>query len=145
MIFGLLRQRARDRDTLLFAAAQRVGPLKRLMPERDHLETFERDGPVLAREAVEQAAPGRTIRQPAGQHVHHHGEPRHQIELLKHHADFPAGLPQTARRVGDLAAPQKDLAAGRLGEPVDAAKHGRLAGAARSENDDEFAMTDIES
>src|SRR6266403_1187230 len=63
--FGPLGERTRDADALLLAPAQRVRALERLVTEPDHLETFERDRPVLAREAVEQAAPGRAVGQPA--------------------------------------------------------------------------------
>src|SRR5689334_6899722 len=79
----LLRQSARDGDTLLFAAGERVSALKGLARQIDHLQALQRNGTVLSAEVVEQASPSRAIGQPTAQHVCNDGEPFDEIELLK--------------------------------------------------------------
>ena len=64
---------------------------------------------------------------------------RKQIEVLETHPDFAADLVDLFQVVGQLRPLDDDLAALVFLQPVDAADHGRLAGAGRSADDDPLA------
>ena len=54
---------------------------------------------------------------------------REQVEVLEHHADLAADFVDFLQVVGQFDAVDDDLALLVLFEPVDAADHGRFAGA----------------
>src|SRR4029078_4754134 len=139
---GTLSERARNPDPLLLAAAQSVGALEGLVAETHHFQSFERNDAIFVREAVEQAAPGRAIGKPAGEHVHDHGQARHEIELLKHHADALPQLAQLTMFPRHLAPVDQDASRGRHGEVIDASHQRRLTGTAWSQDDKEFAAAE---
>ena len=59
--------------------------------------------------------------------------------MLEHHADLAADLVDLLEVVGQLDAVDDDAALLMLLEPVDAADHGRFAGAGRPADDDALA------
>ena len=73
-----------------------------------------------------------------------HGEMRKQVEVLEHHADFAAHLVDLLEVVGQLDAVDDDAALLVLLQPVDAADHGRLAGAGRPADHDALAARDAQ-
>ena len=69
---------------------------------------------------------------------------REEVEVLEHHADLAADLVDLLQVVGELDAVDDDLALLVLLQPVDAADHGRLAGAGRPADDDALAARDVQ-
>ena len=69
---------------------------------------------------------------------------REKVEVLEHHADLAAHLVDLLQIVGELDAVDDDLALLVLFQAVDAADHGRLAGARRAGNDDALAAHDAQ-
>ena len=69
-------------------------------------------------------------------------QPLHQVVLLEDHGDVAPEQAQVAGAGAERRALDDDLAAGRLGQPVDAAQQRRLAGARRAQHDDELAGPD---
>src|SRR3546814_3558702 len=67
---------------------------------------------------------------------------RKEVEVLEHHADLAADLRDVLHVVRQLDFVDDDLALLVLLQPVDAADHGRLAGAGRSADDDALAAVD---
>ena len=72
------------------------------------------------------------------------GEVREEVEVLEHHADLAADLVDPLEVVGELDAVDDDAALLVLLQPVDAADHGRLAGARRAADDDALAARDVQ-
>jgi hypothetical protein len=72
------------------------------------------------------------------------GEVREQVEVLEHHADLAADVVDLLEVVGELGAVDDDAPLLVLLEPVDAADHGRLAGAGRPADDDALAAADVQ-
>jgi len=68
-----------------------------------------------------------------------------EVELLEHHADLAADRLDVLDVGGELDAVDDDLAALMLLEPVDAADHGRFAGARRATHDDALALGDLQA
>ena len=141
---GLLDQGSRDAHALLLAARERVGPLARLVGQIHALQTHQGKGPLLAREVVAEDGQRRLVAGPAREDVGENGQPLHQVELLEDHADAPARGPQRPRVVTERLPPEDHLPRRRGNEAVHAAHEGRLAGAARPEDDDEFSRPDAE-
>ena len=65
-----------------------------------------------------------------------------QVELLKHHADFPADQLDVLQIAGQLVAVDDDFSFLMLLEPIDAADQGGLAGSRGTANDDTLAGVD---
>ena len=134
--FGLLGQRAGDRDPLLLAAAERVGALPGLGQQPDPVQAGQCQPAVRAIELAQPATPGRHMAQAAGQHVVQCRQAAHQIELLKDHRDTPA-LAALQRR--DFSAGDAHLATLGPRQTGDALDQRRLAGTAGAEQRDELA------
>ena len=130
-------ERARDRDPLLLAAGQLAGIFVGLLRDLDPLEVMQRD--LLGFLLRHLAHPDRRQRA-----VFQHGEMRKQVEMLEHHADVAAHLVDLLEVVGQLDAVDDDAALLMLLEPVDAADHGRFAGAGRPADDDALAAHHLE-
>ena len=64
--------------------------------------------------------------------------------MLEHHADLAADLVDLLQVVGELDPVDDDPALLMLLEPIDAADHGRLAGAGRAADDDALAARDVQ-
>ena len=73
-------------------------------------------------------------------HVVEDGHVRIERVVLEHHRDVAI----LGRHVVDLASADRDRAAGDLLQPRDHAQQGRLAAARRADQDDEFAVLDID-
>ena len=69
---------------------------------------------------------------------------REQVEVLEHHADLAPDDVDAAQIIGQLGAVDDDLAGLVLFESVDAADHGRLAGARRPGHNDALALHHLE-
>ena len=69
---------------------------------------------------------------------------REQVEVLEHHADFAPHLVDLLQVAGQFGAVDDDAALLVLLQPVDAADHGRLAGARRPADHDALAALDRE-
>ena len=114
-------QRARDRDALLLAARELRRIFAGLLRDIHPLEDMHRE--ILGLLAGKVAQPPRR----EGEVVEHR-HVRKQIELLKHHADFPADGGQIPGLLVELDPVDNDAALIMPLESIDAANHGRLAG-----------------
>ena len=125
MIFGLHRQRPRDRHALLLAAGQLRRILVRLLRDADALEQLHAD--------CLRVCPRRSLRTRIGASVMfcERGQVREQVERLEDHPDLAADGGDVADVVRQLDAVDDDLAALVLLEAVDGPDEGRLAGAGR--------------
>ena len=130
-------ERARDRHALLLAAGQLAGIFVGLLGDLHALEIMHRD--LLGLLLRHLAHPDRRQRA-----VFQHGEMRKQIEMLEHHADFAAHFVDLLEVVGQLDAVDDDAALLMLLQPVDAADHGRFAGAGRPADHDALAAHHLE-
>ena len=78
-------------------------------------------------------------------HILEHGPAREQLRILEHDADRPTQLCDIrAAEFGDVETCYLDLAFGRQLVAVEQPEEGRLAGAARAVEGDEFALFDGE-
>ena len=133
----LLHQRPRDRDALLLAARQRVGPVQRHFGDSQPIQRADRQRAFGAREQLQQRAGRGTPVQPAGQHVGQHVQPRHQIELLEDHRG--AGAPAVQRpptQPRDVAAVDSSRPVGRFDQPVDHAQQRGFSGTGAADDAD---------
>ena len=142
---GLLHQRAGDGDALLLAAGELIDPLRGERRDIELLERRERDRLVLGRPRLQQRPPGRHLVEPAHQDVGQHVEPANQVELLEDHGGTrPPFLHVAAAQRGDVDAVEQDPAFAGLGQTVDHAQQGRLAGAGSADDTNEAAGRDRE-
>ena len=134
----IVRERARNRDALLFAARKFGGQLRRAFRESD---AFERGGGSIAPMISEGAA--EFHRQ---HHIFERGERGQQLKKLKDNADFFAA-PFRERVFAldvDMKVVHKYFAFVGLVNPADEIEHRGLAAARRSDNRDKFTRLNIE-
>ena len=131
-------QRAGDRDALLLAAGQLARIFAGLLGDLDALEIVHRDLLGVALLGILRTQIGASVQ------VLQHGQVREQVEVLEHHADLAADLVDLLEVVGELDAVDDDAALLVLLQAVDAADHGRFAGAGRPADDDALAARDAQ-
>ena len=137
---GLLHQRARDRDALLLAAGELVGALRR---ERRHIELLERRHRhrlVLFGPQLRQRAPGRNFaRRPISTLVSTSSRPT-RLNCWKIMAERARHCRSSRPRSAVTSTPSNRIRpSDRLGEAVDHAQQGRLAGAGAADHADKAA------
>ena len=132
---GLHGESPDNGDTLLLAAGEHRGIGARLVGKPDALEQLHGRlvGLLLG---FELEADGRQRDVFLDRHV---GE---KVEMLEHHAHFPAVLVQVDLLVGDIHAVHDHLAGGRDLQKIQAAQHRGFAGAGGADDRDHFAAVD---
>ncbi len=135
MIFGFMQSARAIATRCCWPPESWPGIFGGLLGDLDALEIVHRD--LLGVLLRHLAHPDRRQRQ-----VLQHGQMREQVEVLEHHADVAAHLVDLLDVVGQLDAVDHDAALLVLLEPVDAADHGRFAGARRPADHDALALGD---
>jgi hypothetical protein len=103
-------------------------------------------GGELAEQRADLRQEAVAVVQPADQHVGQHIEALHQVELLEDHRAFGAPVAQAAAlETRDIAALEEDAALAGLGQPVDQAQHGGLAGAGPADDADHLSCRHLEA
>ena len=125
------RDRARDGDALLLAAAQVARPVRHAVLQADLGEQL---GGAFLRPAP--GGPGRAQRH---HHVLQRGQARNEVERLEHDADGVAAVRghRLAVEAGDDTIAEGDLARRRAEDAAETREQRRLPAPARAEQDDE--------
>ena len=137
MIFGFMQSARAIATRCCWPPESWPGIFAGLLGDLDALQIVHRDLLGLALGLL--AHPDRRQRQ-----VLQHGQVREQVEVLEHHADVAADLVDLLQVVGKLGAVDDDAALLVLLQAVDAADHGRLAGARRPADHDALAFGDAQ-
>jgi len=138
----LLRERARDADTLLLPAAQLVDADQRLAEQPHPLQAAEGQLSISTRQRPERA-PGRVSAEAPLQNVGERALAAHEMVLLEHHPRPPAG--GSDRGAGrELPDPRVNDLPRRGREAIDGAQQARLPGPRRSEQNDELSGVEIQ-
>ena len=128
-------ERPRDGNALLLSSGELLRVRLRLVSDADQLEQ-----PVhLVRDLLSgKAAAAQRIRD-----ISEHGARRHQIEVLKDHADLFARLPQLPRRErGHFFSVHRDRAGSWPLEQIDASHECGFAGAGEADDAEDLALAD---
>src|SRR5215216_3545664 len=133
--FGVHGQRAGDRDALLLAAGEVGREGVRLLGQPDALQ--QPVGPLAGGRLLQPLHLDRRHGQ-----VLHDGLVGEQVELLEHHPDLRAHAVDVLACAGERGAVEAHVALVDPLEPVDAAQHGRLAGARGAGDDHDLPAVD---
>jgi hypothetical protein len=142
----VLHQGAGNRDALLLAARQGLGPLGGLFGDAQPVKNGERLEHIVIRPEAEHRGQGGAMRQRAMQDVRHDIHARHEVELLEDHRAL--ALPIALGRAGqakDVAPVEQNLALRGVRQTVHDAQKGGFARTRPPDHADEAGAFDREA